>query len=486
MSKKSPALSRRELLKLSGAVAVASTAARVSPVLAGEEGVATANSGTAAVSATSESVVKRKSRVIQWKNWSAGQSCVPSARVTPRSESALGELIRGTKGSIRAVGSGHSFSPLVPTDGTIVSLARMTGVIDHNPETMEADIWAGTRMADLGDPLWERDQAMINMADIDQQTLAGAISTSTHGTGKDLQSYSAMVNKLNLVTASGETIECSKDKNEAVFQAAKVSLGSLGVITQVRLQNRKPYNLKLNDQMMKTEDAISVAEEMRANNRHFEMFPLLHSKYTMVQTLNITDEPADKVEQEAEKEITATFKTVAKLTRMMPFLRTPIINIGASGVKPSEAIDRSYRIFSNVRDVRFNEMEYSMPYEAGPECLREILSTVKKQKIDVVFPLEYRYVKADDNWISPFYQRDSVSISVHQFHDLPYQEYFDLMEKIFAKYEGRPHFGKLHSLGDAEFSKLYPKWQDFKEVRESLDPEGRFLNDHLRKVFGTV
>jgi FAD/FMN-containing dehydrogenase len=182
-------------------------------------------------------------RIIAWHNWSGGQACIPEARIAPESEEALAEAVRSAKGTIRAVGSGHSFSALVPTDGTLLSLSNMSGMISADAQTLQSEFWGGTRVADMGEPLLKAGLAMLNMADIDYQTIAGAISTSTHGTGPKFGSYSSTVVGLRLVTASGDIIDCDAQKHPEIFNIARTSLGALGVITRVRLQNRKAFRL---------------------------------------------------------------------------------------------------------------------------------------------------------------------------------------------------------------------------------------------------
>jgi FAD/FMN-containing dehydrogenase len=169
---------------------------------------------------------------------------------------------------------------------------------------------------------------------------------------------------------------------------------------------------------------------------------------------------------------------------MPPNERRPQINALAEQIEPTEAVDVSYRILANVRNNRFNEMEYSVPRERGGDCLREILNTIAERQIDVVFPLEYRYVQGDDLWLSMFGGGDRAAISIHRTAEADYRPYFDVIEPIFWKYGGRPHWGKVHSLGYAELNELYPRLEEFRILRAELDPHGRFLNDHLRKVFG--
>lgn len=422
--------------------------------------------------------------VLPWSNWSGNQSCQPAQREVPRSEDQLRELLKNSTGKIRFVGSSHSFSALVPTPDMLVSLAALRGVASVDKETGEAAIGAGTRLAQIGEPLWEQGRALINMPDIDVQTLAGAIATSTHGTGATLGSLSSDVTRMRLVTAQGEVLECSRDQNEEIFNAARCSLGALGAVTQIGVRTREAYKLRERTWMMPLQEGLERAAELRDKHRHFEMYALPHADYIQGITLDETEAP-DSVEPAANSG-EAEFRKVAKIVEALPFMRSLIINTAARNVDPEERTGRNYRVFGNVRNTRFNEMEYTVPAEHGPACLAEILATIRQKNIDVIFPLEYRYVKADDIWLSPFHERNGCAISCHNFHDRDYKNYFAAIEPIFWKYAGRPHPGKIHTLEAKQLSQLYPRWNEFLRIRRELDPQGRFLNDHLQRVFGAA
>ena len=464
-------INRRELVRLAGLSAGGALLAGCS----GEQEVAAAPQGI---------VGKDGKRVLPWSNWSGNQSCQPASRLVPKNEEQIIDIVKQTQQRIRCVGSGHSFSALVPTDETLMSTARLRGVNKIYPDTMEADIGGGSRLSTIGEPLWEQGLAMVNMPDIDTQALAGALATSTHGTGATLGSLSSLVNGMRLVTASGEVIECDKDSE--LFNAARSNLGVLGVVTQARMQLRKSYHIQETSWMMPLEEGLEQAESLRDSHRHFEMYALPHADYILGITLDEIE--ADAVEERTSETGDAyeTFKTISNVIDWLPFMRSFIINTAAQTVEKEVRGGRSFDVFSNLRDIRFNEMEYSIPAEHGPACLREILEAIKKNDIDVIFPLEYRYVKADDIWLSPFYQRDSCAISCHNFHDRDYKQYFAIIEPIFWKYEGRPHWGKIHTLNHAELMARFPRMGDFLKVREHLDPEGKFLNQSLKQAFGLV
>lgn len=418
-----------------------------------------------------------------WRNWSGALQAHPAGRVVPESEEDLLTWLRSSSGPLRPVGAGHSFTPLVPTDGHLIVLDRMAGIRDHNTQTLEATFGAGTRLSQLGPALQAVGQGPLILPDIDRQTLAGAISTGTHGTGLTLHSLSGNVTALQLVTSTGEVLNLTEASDPDLFKAACVSVGALGIITEVTLKNRAAYRLKARNWTQRIDEVLEDFEAAAERHRHFEMFPLTHSDYALVLAIDETDEPIDNPPISPEEE--AAFGDAMRgWMAIPPAQRRPLINGLAEQIQPSVTVDESYRILSNVRSNRFNEMEYAVPREVGAACVREVLATIAEQQIDVVFPLEYRYVKGDDLWLSMDEGGDRAAISVHRVASEDYRPLFDAVEPIFWKYGGRPHWGKVHSLGHEQLTELYPRFEDFRALRAELDPQGRLLNDHLRKLFG--
>jgi FAD-linked oxidoreductase len=405
--------------------------------------------------------------------------------LSPATEDELAGLLAGTDGPVRPVGSGHSFSPLVPTDGHLIVLDQLTGMLDHDAAALRATFAAGTRLGDMGATLESVGQGMFILPDIDRQTLAGATATATHGTGLEFQCLSGYVTALRLITPHGRVLDVTARSHPELFNAARVNLGVLGIVTRMTLQNRAAYKLKARDWVQRTEEVLEGFDESAAAHRHFERFPLTHSDYALTLAIDETDEPIDNPAQSPE-EAAAFDEAMRGWMAVPPRQRPPLINGLAQQIQPSERVDASYRILSNIRNTRFNEMEYSVPLEAGADCLREVLRTIRDQEIDVVFPLEYRYVRRDDTWLGMSAgDEDHAAISIHRDAAHDYRPYFDAIEPIFWKYGGRPHWGKIHSLGEQQLRKLYPRFDDFLAVREELDPTGRMLHEHLRKVFGS-
>ena len=419
-----------------------------------------------------------------WSNWSGGQTCQPAGRYDIGSEQQLTSLLRNTLGPIRPVGSGHSFSALVPTDGHLVVIDQLSGILDSDAQTKQVTLGAGSRLGDLGAQLEAIGQGMINLPDIDRQTVAGAIATGTHGTGVTLQALSSFITSLRLITPNGNVMDIDSS-DEDLLHAARVNVGALGIVTQVTMQNRESYKLKKREWAAPTEDILANFDELAASHRHFEIFPLVYSDYSLVLSIDETDEPIGQSEVEEEPSDDASIAESLGLSdNPTPAERLRQSNATASRIQPTEAVDVSHKILSNVRNSRFNEMEYSVPAEVGAECLREILKTIYDEAIDVQFVLEYRYVGADDDWLSMSYgDHPHATISIHRTASADYRPYFNRIEPIFWKYGGRPHWGKVHNLTHVELTELYPRFKDFMELRRELDPQGRMLNPHLRALF---
>jgi FAD-linked oxidoreductase len=424
------------------------------------------------------------SRRLPWRNWSGSQQCLPAARVAPASVAELQELIAGAEGTVRPVGAGHSFSPLIPTDDTIVSLSRLAGLVSHDTPNLQATLWAGSRLGDIGAALEAVGQALVNMPDIDEQALAGCLATATHGTGAGIGCMSTFVESLQLVDARGDIVNCSRQQHPEIFEAAKVSLGALGVITQVGLQNIAPYRLRRETVWREFDEILAVADELADTHRNFEFFYIPFSGMGYTDSHDLSDEPVGSTEKIDSNQGARDLKTARDWLDWSPGLRELVLGSYMKTISDEVSVESSWKNYTNERNVRFNEMEYHLPREHGLQALREIRTALESQHKEVFFPIEVRFVKADDIWLSPFYQRDTMSIAVHRYFEEDFQPYFKTIEPIFRKYQGRPHWGKLNTLQREDFRQLYPRWDDFEAVRRSVDPQGKFLNPYLAGLFG--
>ncbi|MDO8288027.1 MAG: D-arabinono-1,4-lactone oxidase [Parvibaculum sp.] len=463
---------RRNLLKLATAASALAATGTIPAIVE----AAFADEPTTAKTATS--------KALPWRNWSGGQHCDPAARAAPASVDELASLIGKTPTPVRAVGAGHSFSPLVPTSGTIVTLDRLTGVENADLKTNQADVHAGTRLGRMSEELAKLGLSFANLPDINKQSLAGAISTATHGTGAKIGSLSTFMTELELVTAQGDVVTCSATKNAELFNASRVSVGSLGLITKARVQAQPVYKLKRKIWVEPVEDMLDKLPELTAKNRNFEFYYVPFSGLAMGIINNETDEAETPAPLNEDDNALMQLKQLQDWLGWSPSLRRWAMQKAFADYPVEERVDFAHKTLSNERGVRFNEMEYHLPRGKAADALREIITTIETQNIRVFFPIEFRNVAADDIWLSPFYGRESASIAIHQFYEWDYHAYFTAIEPIFKKHEGRPHWGKLNTLKAADFAALYPKWDEFLRVRKEMDPSGKFLTPYMKSVFG--
>jgi FAD-linked oxidoreductase len=416
-----------------------------------------------------------------WTNWSGFVKGAPREIATPEDENALQELVRRSK-NVRAVGSGHSFSELVPTEDTIVSLDALTGIISHNEEACEATVHAGTRLLALGPLLGALGPALPNMGDIDHQSIAGAVSTGTHGSGITLGAIAKQVVGLRIVLANGSSVECSASKDADLFRAAVISLGAFGVISQITLKNAPSFRVKEVTKLMTVRDFAASVESLQASHRHLDAWVFPFGEKVIVKLGDITTEPETKYKADDFSENTM-LKVASELSWRFPS-RVPFFQ-KCLGMFVSETtrIGPSYGIYATERKVKFNEMEYHVPAERGPACLEEVCSALRASSARPFFPVEYRYVAGDDLMLSPFNGGARASIAVHQYEKQEPWPLFNVAEPVYKKHGGRPHWAKMHTLKARDFEALYPDWQAFQKLRRELDPSGKFMNAHLRQIF---
>ncbi|MBD2858020.1 FAD-binding protein [Spongiibacter sp. KMU-158] len=421
-------------------------------------------------------------RAIPWQNWSGYQKATPAQRVTPKSEQELADYLKQATLPVRPVGAGHSFTALVPTDGCVLSTRHFNQI--QATADLKARVGAGVRLGSLAQQLHELGQALPNMPDINQQTVAGAFSTGTHGTGVNYSAMHHYVDGLRLVTPRGEILDCSRAKNPELFDAARVSLGSLGVITEYQLANVAPYKLKRVTQMLPLDEVLENFHQLAAQHRNFEMYYIPHCDSALLITTDYTDEAIKPRGEDTDNDSVRDLQKLRDYTAWWPGLRRKLISTVAAATEKEEHVDWWWSIYPSERAVRFNEMEYHLPQQDIVPALRQVREIVEQRHPDVFFPIEVRVVQEDDAWLSPFYKRPTASLAVHRYYAESFEAYFAEIEPVYQAMAGRPHWGKLHTLNADVLSQRYPKWKEFSELRAELDPNGVMLNPHLREVFG--
>lgn len=427
-----------------------------------------------------------------WRNWSGELRCAPARVARPNGTGDVAEAVRRAAQdglAVRAAGAGHSFSPLVPTDGVLVDLSGCARVLDVDREACRVRVQAGARLGELAQRLHEEGLAFENLGDIDRQTLAGATATGTHGTGERLGNISTQVESLRLVDGRGEVHDIGPD--DPRLPAARIGLGALGVVTEIGLRVVPAYTLRGHDRTEPLETVLDEFDARAAAHRHFELFVFPYADRALTRTNDPVDQPPDppgRVRAWIDDRLLTThaFHAVCRAGRRLP-PAVPRLNRLVTALAGSRVrVDAAHRIFASARDVPFTEMELAVPRKAGMTLVREILELVEKERFPVSFPLEVRTVAADETWLSPAYRRDAVHVSVHAFVGMPFEEYFTAVWELGRRHGARPHWGKRHPAGAAELAALYPRWADFQALRAELDPDGRFTNEHLDHVLGPV
>jgi L-gulonolactone oxidase len=431
---------------------------------------------------------------VKWRNWTGDESCRPNAIARPASlEQLAAEVTRAAREGlrVRVAGAGHSFSDIVCTDGLLVKLDRMQGVLDVDRASGLVRVQGGITIGQLSASLAQHGLAMENLGDIDVQSIAGAISTATHGTGGRLRNISSQVVEITLVLADGSTLQCSAERDEEVFRAAKVSLGALGVIAEVTLRCVPAFTLCGIDAPAPLEHTLERFEQLVSENDHFEFFVFPHATDVLARANNRTEQPPrprGRVAAYANDVLLTNhaFGAFCRLGRRLPSQIPRINRLVTKLAGSTKRVDRSDRIFASPRLVRFTEMEYALPRERTPEAVRRVMEMVPLRRLAVPFPIEVRTVAADDAMLSTACGRDSGYVAVHMYEGMQWRPYFEAVEQIMNELDGRPHWGKRHFQTAQTLRARYPDWDRFQAVRARLDPEGRFTNAWTDRVLGPV
>lgn len=385
-----------------------------------------------------------------WANWSGKLTAYPEAVIHLRSEAdaaAIAHEAASNGRRIRTAGAAHSHAPLVQHDGIIVDASGLSGVISVDQPSRTAWVWAGTRIYALGRPLHDAGLALVNQGDIDQQAIAGATATGTHGTGTQLKNLSSAVVGAVIATASGELVECSPELNPELWQAARLHLGALGIVTRLKLQLTDAYRLREQSWQAGLVPTLANFHEEAERHRHHEFFWYPQSDEANGKSIDLTDDEA----------------------------AYPLAEEG-------HRCAWSYEVLPNYRPHKHTEMEYSIPAAKGPDCMAAIGDLLRSEFTHVRWPVEYRTLAADDVWLSTAFECDTVTISVHEDIREDDEPYFRACEEIFLAHDGRPHWGKVNYLNGHELTACHPRWHDWWQVRNDVDPNGTFLNNYLASL----
>lgn len=423
------------------------------------------------------------------ENWSRNVSFAPKTILSPTNEDEVRSAIeqaRKTSSTLRVAGSMHSFTPLNQTQDIYINTDQLQGLISADAALKRARVQGGTKIRTLGKLLFDHQMAQENLGDIDSQSIAGATATGTHGTGLAFGGISTQIAAMTLINGRGEKVSCSETENSQIFKAAQLSLGLLGIVTEIELKTVSPYVLEFTSGKEHIDSILEHFDTYNEQHRNFEFYWFPYSAIAETKFSNtVFNHPPEShplgkfMDNILENHL---FSMISFPTRYLPFLAKPICKLCATFVSTSTKVDWSHQVYAMPRTVKFHEMEYNIPYECFRDVKKECIRAFRKHQFPTHFPTESRFGKADDIFLSPSYDRKSAYIAFHVYRGTEYKKYFKTMEDICLAYGGRPHWGKMHNQTARFFEKAYPKWSEFLAVRQQMDPDGVFLNDYLKEI----
>ncbi|AWT26412.1 L-gulono-1,4-lactone dehydrogenase [Corynebacterium provencense] len=432
-----------------------------------------------------------------WRNWSGVQTAQPVAVVQPATEEEVIAVIRDAADRglrVRTVGAGHSFTGAAVTDGILVNLDRLSGVVNVDKDAMEVTFLAGTRLRDIPALLRPHGLALANQGDVDPQSLAGAVSTSTHGTGLGFTGLAGMVRHLRIVTADATVHDAGP--GDPLFRFGRVAVGALGVLTEVTMSVVEGFLLSAVERAEPLDTVVAGFGQLARQTDHFEYywFPGTDTAHVKLNTRHpLSDRsglpgPVPRWRSFIEDELVnnVAFEAMCEVMHAVPGTTPAVNRVSAAALAQRRYADTADRVFVSPRRVRFNEMEYAVPFPDAGEVLAEVRRVIDSSGIPVGFPVEVRTAAADDVPLSTAKGRPSCYVAVHRYHRDDWRELFSVVEPVLVAAGGRPHWGKLHSLGHDRLAAVHPDLDAVGALRATVDPEGMFRNPYTDRIFGTV
>ena len=426
---------------------------------------------------------------VTWRNWAGNQQCAPARVEHPAGAAALADVVRSAS-RVKVVGSGHSFTDIavVPEGGVQVVLDQHASLLSVDRSSGVVKAQAGMTIGALNKALGAVGLALPNLGDIAYQTISGAISTATHGTGVRYGGIATQVIGLEVVTGDGSMVSCSADEEPELFACARVGLGALGVLSTVTLQCVPSFRLHAVEEPLRLGSVLKALDRHVEENDHFEFFYVPHTDWALTKRNNRTDAPVDGMPRWKwawEKVVmeNVAFGAVCRLGRARPSL-IPRLATALPSSGRREYVKPSHAVFATPRWVHFYEMEYSVPRAAAAEALTRVRSLIDDSGLRISFPIEVRFTAGDDIPLSTAYGGERCYIAVHVYRGMEYEPYFRGVEAIMRSLAGRPHWGKLHFRTAADLAPVYPEWDRFQAVRRKVDPEGKFANAYLDRMLG--
>ncbi|MCP2335808.1 D-arabinono-1,4-lactone oxidase [Actinomadura rupiterrae] len=427
-----------------------------------------------------------------WRNWAGNQTATPRRVTTPTSTDEVAAAVRAAAGdgqTVRMTGTGHSFTGAAVAEDVLLRPTGLTAVRSVDTASGLVTVEAGQPLHAFNRTLAEHGLALANMGDIQEQTVAGALQTATHGTGRDAAGLASQVHALELVLADGSVVTCSRDERPDLFDAARAGLGALGIVTAITWKTVPAFLLHAQEQPMKWDEVLARVDEFDAANEHFEFYWFPHTEGCLTKRNNRVEGPAKPLSRfkgwlDDEFMSNSLFEVINKVTHAVPALTPAVNQVSARALGARSFTDTSYKVFTSPRTVRFKEQEYAIPREHLVDALREVRGLFDRRDWKISFPIEVRLLPEEDAWLSMAYGRRSAFIAVHVYHRDDHADYFRGVEDVLTEMGGRPHWGKMHTRDAAYLETVYPRFKDFQAVRDAVDPDRRFANPYTRQVFG--
>jgi FAD-linked oxidoreductase len=427
-----------------------------------------------------------------WRNWARNQRATPRRVLTPRSADEVAAAVTAAADdglTVRMVGTGHSFTGAALTEGVLLRPEGLTALRTVDAERGLVTAEAGMTLRAFNDHLAGHGLALANMGDIQEQTLAGATQTATHGTGREAAGLVSQIAALELVLADGTTVTCSRERRPDLFDAARAGLGALGIVTAITWHTVPAFTLRAREEPMPWPEVLELLDELAAGNEHFEFYWFPHTDGCLTKRNNRVPGPAEPLSAfrywlDDEFLSNSVFEVTNRIGSRFPGAVKTINAVSARALGARTYSDRSDRVFTSPRRVRFKEQEYAIPREELAGALREVRSVIERSGRRIGFPIEVRLLPPENSWLSMAYGRDTAFIAIHVFHSSPHEEYFRAVEEVLTALGGRPHWGKLHTRDAAYLEGVYPRFGDFLDLRDQIDPARRFANAYTTRIFG--
>lgn len=412
----------------------------------------------------------------------------------PRSPEGVQRAVRAAVAqglTVKAVGAGHSFTGIAVAPGVLLELDDLQGLVSADESSGRVTLLAGTRLHRIPALLAPYGLAMQNLGDIDRQSISGAISTGTHGTGAGFGGLATQVVGVTLITAEGEFLRIDEEHEPELLPAVVVGLGALGIIVEVTLQCVPAFVMHAIDEPAPLEDVLATLAERVAASDHFEFYWFPHTDVALTKRQtrlpeSTRREPLPVVGKWIDETFLSNgvYRVVCAAGRAVPAITPPFSRLAVKLTGDREYTDLSHRVLTQSRTVRFREMEYAVPAENVVPAFRAVQALIARRGWRIEFPIEVRFAREDDRWLSTAFGRATGYIAVHRYWRADPTAYFEAVEQIMLEHGGRPHWGKLHTLTAEDLRERYPRFDDFLAVRDRLDPQRRFGNRYLERVLG--